>query len=89
MTPEEARRWAQHEAEEIGTDDLQAAADMYDRLVAGPHEHQWEPVAGGPRLVGDVFQHPHECACGARAWQQRWCGATMFVDIREPARLPT
>ena len=64
---------------------LEAGAAFYDRLGLEPHRHAWTPLARRSRLVGDVWQYPHECGCGATAWKQNWCGKTMFVDISMPA----
>ena len=36
------------------------------------HDHQWGPDATRwTRLVGDVYQRPVACGCGATAWQRR------------------
>ncbi len=85
MTKEQIFQAALRDAEDEDLETLEAGATSYDALTLAPHVHNWKPTHGHSRLVGDVWQHPHECDCGATAWKQNWCGKLHFVDIRTPA----
>ena len=84
MDPKDAMKTAMRDAEDESTDNLAVAAGMIDMVKGGPHRHAWWPRPGRDRLVGDVWQYPYECACGATAWKQNWCGEVQYVDVQEP-----
>ena len=77
-------RLAMQDAEDESLETLEAAADIFDQLHSEPHVHAWTPTSGMDRLVGDVWQDPYECGCGATAWKMNWCGTIQFVDIQMP-----
>ena len=54
------------------------------------HDHQWGPDATRwTRLVGDVYQRPVACDCGATAWQRRWAGlGQVITGVKAPAVHP-
>ena len=86
MTKDYITRAALQDADLEDLETLGARAAMYDRLH-GPdnHTHSWVPQAEKNRIVGEVWQYPYECGCGATAWKQERNGKTWFVDIRRPA----
>ena len=85
MTPEEAFKAALRDAEDESLETLEAGATLMDSWGIPPHVHQWKPTNGSSRLVGDVWQQPLQCPCGATAWSQNWAGKTYYVDVRAVA----
>ncbi len=84
MNQDYTTRAALQDADHEDLETLAAGAAMRDRLFPGPHAHAWVPRAGRDRLVGDVWQYPYGCGCGATAWRQNWCGKVTFVNIQTP-----
>ncbi len=69
------------------TKDLEVMETLGDPV----HKHHWtlgtHPGSNvRERLVGDVFQDPVICECGATAWRFNWCGELRVTDVREPLR---
>ena len=54
------------------------------------HDHRWRPDGSRwTRLVGDVYQEPVACDCGATAWRHRWAGlGQVITGVKVPAGQP-